>query len=276
MKATFLTLLVGLVSVGDNNAYSQQKIQASAIKRTIVAVFAHPDDEIAVSPLLAKYAAEGENVYLVIATDGQNGVTPHAKIPAGDSLKRVRKDELVCAAHQLQIHTPVMLQFVDGALSSMQNFELLHKQLDSIFSLLKPDVVLCWGPDGGYGHPDHRAVSNVVTEIYQEGKNEWPKRLFYSAFPTEAMKNLPPLKTFVGKWLSTAFHTTGEKFLSYRIPCGEKDMATARNSYACHKSQFQPDAMDEIFMIIQNAGNAIYLREPFTRSNQVKKHDLFK
>jgi hypothetical protein len=39
-------------------------------KRTLLAIFAHPDDEATVSPVLAKYAAEGVTVYLAVATDG--------------------------------------------------------------------------------------------------------------------------------------------------------------------------------------------------------------
>jgi hypothetical protein len=56
--------------------------------KVILAIFAHPDDEEWVAPVLAKYAEEGVSVYLVVATDGRFGVTPHAKIPAGDSWRR--------------------------------------------------------------------------------------------------------------------------------------------------------------------------------------------
>ncbi len=61
--------------------------------KTILAIFAHPDDETTVSPLLAKYAAEGAKVYIAVATDGRLGVTEHAQIPAGDSLASVRAGE---------------------------------------------------------------------------------------------------------------------------------------------------------------------------------------
>src|SRR5512146_1346015 len=65
--------------------------------KTILAVFAHPDDERIVGPLLAGYARSGVRTLLVIATDGRKGVTPHAHIPAGDSLARVRAGEARCA-----------------------------------------------------------------------------------------------------------------------------------------------------------------------------------
>jgi LmbE family N-acetylglucosaminyl deacetylase len=45
-------------------------------KPGILAVFAHPDDETTVSPLLAKYAAAGHPVRLVTITSGQKGTGP--------------------------------------------------------------------------------------------------------------------------------------------------------------------------------------------------------
>src|SRR6266550_4817140 len=54
--------------------------------RPVLAVFAHPDDERVVAPLLARLAREGREVHLVIATDGSKGVRPHAGIPAGPQL----------------------------------------------------------------------------------------------------------------------------------------------------------------------------------------------
>ena len=41
--------------------------------RTLVAVWAHADDEGPVAPILARYAREGVQVYMIIATDGAQG-----------------------------------------------------------------------------------------------------------------------------------------------------------------------------------------------------------
>ena len=48
-------------------------ILPGAPKRTVLAVFAHPDDESVVALLLAKYANEGHDVYLAVITSGQIG-----------------------------------------------------------------------------------------------------------------------------------------------------------------------------------------------------------
>lgn len=49
--------------------------------QTLVAIFAHPDDETLVAPALARYAREGVKVFLVIATDGRRGANAQARIP---------------------------------------------------------------------------------------------------------------------------------------------------------------------------------------------------
>jgi len=68
-----------------------------------MAVFAHPDDEFTISPLLAKYAKERHTIYLVIATKGELGVTEHAEIPACDTLALKRAGEAACSCEKLGI-----------------------------------------------------------------------------------------------------------------------------------------------------------------------------
>ena len=79
----------------------------------LLAIFAHPDDEATVSPVLAKYASEGVQVYLATATDGRLGVTAHAGIAAGDALVEARTKELQCAAEKLGIHPPIQFGLHD-------------------------------------------------------------------------------------------------------------------------------------------------------------------
>jgi hypothetical protein len=54
--------------------------------KTILAVFAHPDDEIFVGPLLSHYVRRGARVRLAIVTDGEKGASPRAGVPAGPEL----------------------------------------------------------------------------------------------------------------------------------------------------------------------------------------------
>src|SRR6476660_1048382 len=72
-------------------------------RRPIVAVFAHPDDERVIGPLLSRLAREGRETHLVIATDGAKGVRDFAKIPAGPELAAARTKEANCAAKRLGV-----------------------------------------------------------------------------------------------------------------------------------------------------------------------------
>ena len=120
--------------------------------KTLVAVFAHPDDEGAVSPVLARYAREGAQVYLIVATDGAAG-GQQTSVATGPDLARVRADEARCAADALGIRPPILLGFPDGRLGAyleepVRLFRLtqrLHEELQR----LRPDAVITWGPDGG-------------------------------------------------------------------------------------------------------------------------------
>src|SRR5688500_5194942 len=60
-------------------------VAAQGASKTLVAVFAHADDEGAAAPILARYAREGAPVYLVVATDGAQGGA-HTSIPRGPEL----------------------------------------------------------------------------------------------------------------------------------------------------------------------------------------------
>ncbi|HEX9130027.1 MAG TPA: PIG-L family deacetylase, partial [Gemmatimonadaceae bacterium] len=71
--------------------------------RPILAVFAHPDDERVIGPLLSKLAREARETHLVIATDGSKGVRDFAHIPAGPELAAARTKEANCAAKRLGV-----------------------------------------------------------------------------------------------------------------------------------------------------------------------------
>src|SRR3954467_13753736 len=127
--------------------------------KTLVAVFAHPDDESSAAPILARYAREGVQVHLIVATDGAAG-GQQTPLPAGPGLAKVRADEARCAADALGIKPPILLDFPDGKLGGYAEDPLrlfrLTARLQQELQRLRPDALITWGPDGGTGHPDHR------------------------------------------------------------------------------------------------------------------------
>jgi LmbE family N-acetylglucosaminyl deacetylase len=239
-------------------------------KKIIMAVFAHPDDEIDVMPLLSLYARKGNDVYLVIATNGEKGVAEHAMIPAGDTLARVRKGEAYCACQTMDIHDPILLGMNDGSLDEDFTGQPLHQKLDSIFRLYQPDVVITWGPEGGYGHMDHRLVHDVVTEIFQSGQLVKPKALYYSGIPMENFKELPDFQGKMTKLLKIIWKPVKKEYLTTRIKFDKVDIDRSIRAMYCHKSQFSPLEMIDIKYWMEKMNrDTVYLR-PFLPSTKIQ------
>ncbi len=239
--------------------------------KTLMAIFAHPDDEIAISPILAKYAKEGANIHLVFVTDGSKGVTEYANIPAGDSLAKVRSEEALCLTKTLGINPPILLNYTDGDLAEYENIYSLDDKINDLLIKHQPNVVITFGPGGEYGHSDHRMVSNIVTEVFQREASDTLKQLLYYGFPKEYKNNNLKLKSKVGNWFYENWKTTQKRFLTYRIPFNEEDLKLGYKASSCHKSQYTNETIDDLFGIIKLTDHVIYLR-PWNGSKEISNN----
>lgn len=221
--------------------------------RTLMAVFAHPDDERIVGPLLARYAREGHRVYLVIATDGSKGVTDHAGIPAGPGLAQVRAEEARCAADRLGIEPPILVGLEDAGLASFTSLGRLREELTRLLGTLRPDALLTIGPEGGTGHPDHRLVGNVVTEVVQSVAEAEPQALYYASLPAERMRNAPPARP--------AVTPIPERYLPVQVPFTPEDFDAARDAFDCHASQYTEEQRAAINRMLEHGfAGRVHLR----------------
>jgi LmbE family N-acetylglucosaminyl deacetylase len=211
--------------------------------RTLLAVFAHPDDEQVVAPLLARYAREGVRVVLAIATDGQKGVRAHAGIAAGEPLATARAAEARCACERLGIPPPVLMEIEDGALHAGPNATAAREHIVRLMAELTPQAVVTWGPDGVTGHTDHRMIGNLVTEVVQRGGKGVPSRLYYVGLPAERLAALPPPSASAGAGVPRDLAVVAERYLPVRIAYSEADARKAAESLACHKSQYTPEEL---------------------------------
>lgn len=218
-------------------------VHAQERSKTLIAVWAHADDETPIGPILARYAREGAQVYAIIATDGAQGGA-NTSIPRGPELARVRDDEARCSSQALGIHPPILLGFPDGALGNFAaDPSLLYRltdRLQSELQRLRPDAVITWGPDGGTGHPDHRLVSTVVTQLARAGAPGVPERLFYAYIPAEGFRPLNPARG------APPFVLPQPKFFSTRVAFTPADLVAARRAMACHKTQYSDDVVQRL------------------------------
>jgi len=202
--------------------------------KVILAVFAHPDDETMVGPVLARYAHEGVDVYLAYATDGQRGVNDFTHIPAGDQLGEARRKEAACAAHALGAQEPIFFGVMDGDLGAMtkplgKNIATVADGVQDLLNKLHPDAIVTWGPEGGYGHPDHRLVSDAVTQVVQASST--PYRLYYVELDADALKR--NAKAFLKE-----FYGIAPQYLTVHVSYTPGDLLVAEKAFQCHATQY--------------------------------------
>ena len=221
--------------------------------RPIVAIFAHPDDERVIGPLLSKLAREGRETHLVIATDGSKGVRDFAHIPAGPELAAARVKEANCAANRLRVRRLHIPGLPDGGLASFEVLGKLRSGLAAIIDSLKPAAIITFGPEGGTGHPDHRLVGDVTTQIVQSDARYANIDLLYASLPAERLRSAPKAEPTV--------NGVAEALLTVRVPFEERDLAAGREEFACHRTQYAPAEMDAVNKYLAHAWNGtVWLR----------------
>jgi LmbE family N-acetylglucosaminyl deacetylase len=126
--------------------------------RTVLAIFAHPDDEsIACGGTLARLADAGVRIVLLCASRGESGsISDPALVPDGD-LGRVREHELRQAAHVLGVAEVEVLNHPDGDLR-WADVQAFHNEIVAAIERFDPDAVITFGDDGLYWHLDHIGV----------------------------------------------------------------------------------------------------------------------
>ncbi len=236
-----------------NDVWSQKPHEG----KVILAVFAHPDDEGTVSPILAKYVREGAKVHLVIATDGRYGTNDYHDHEAGETLVATRKEEMKCAAEKLGVALTHLdyhdqLRSGEGYDGHVPHARALLKDIYNIVEEVRPDVLITWGPDGGSTHMDHRLVGASVTQVFLSKDWEKPMSLFFYGTPSE---NINDTENKILRGQSSTYLRTK---ISYTQP----DLEKAYNSIKCHYSQIDPAMTQEEYEKGKtNNGMFVYLRK---------------
>lgn len=171
---------------------------------TLLAVFAHPDDEaFSVGGTLTHYARKGVQVVLACATRGEAGkiTVPGMTV---DDLGQQREGELRAACQALEIGEPVFLDYHDSGRYertrhddplAMMNVNPLDVEvrLRALIEEVQPQVIVTFDPHGGYGHVDHLQIHRAtVAAFFSTGHlpGGGPQRLYYTALPHVAAEGL--------------------------------------------------------------------------------------
>lgn len=159
----------------------------------LFALFAHPDDEtFRCGGTLTLLARRGVRVQVVTATRGEGGSCGYPPVCAPEELGAVREAELGCACSALGLESPLVWDYADGALDSVDQDEAVERIL-ALICELQPRVLLTWPPHGLSGHPDHQAVSRWTTAAFRRAVADGidgPDALYHLAVPRSVAQTL--------------------------------------------------------------------------------------
>jgi LmbE family N-acetylglucosaminyl deacetylase len=157
--------------------------------RTILAIFAHPDDEsLACGGTIARAADAGARIVLLCASLGERGsISDPSLVPDGD-LGRVRADELRQAAEVLGIAEVRLFEHPDGNLRWADVPEL-HTEIVSAIRDCRPDAVITFAEDGLYWHVDHIGIHERTCTAVRSLQGDAPA-LYYVTMPKGAMRHV--------------------------------------------------------------------------------------
>jgi LmbE family N-acetylglucosaminyl deacetylase len=179
-------------------------VNGPASARRLLGFFAHPDDEVfCAGGTIARAVDAGAEVMIVSATRGEQGQIRDPTAATRPTLGVVRERELWAAAAELGAQHAQALDYRDGTL---QRYRFtLRAAVSDIMRQFDPDTVVTFGADGGYGHPDHVAISEVTTEAFQAlvGHHNRGQRLYHAVFP--------PRKTSMAEELARWITNSGQR-----------------------------------------------------------------
>lgn len=228
-----------------------------ALAPAVLGVFAHPDDEGSAAGSLARHAAAGLRAYVACATRG-DGVDAKIKDPTlatRETLGAVRSQELACTCERLGLEPPLFLGYQDGQLDEVPADEAAQA-VATLIRQLQPTIVITHGPEGGYGHPDHIAVSAFVTRAFDLAASPaarlgtaaqtlapWaPAKLYYTAIPRSYLERVPGFRDrradIRGQMLT--FVGVPDELITTEIDVHDW-LGKKVEALSCHRTQFEFD-----------------------------------
>ncbi len=189
-------------------------LKPTPARHTLLVVYAHPDDEsFGNAGTITRYTATGTAVHYVCATRGECGTVDSKFLDGYANVGELRTAEQLCAAEALGLSGVHFLGYRDsGMTGSADNehpnafikapFGQVVGQVVAAIRTLQPQVVLTFGPYGGYGHPDHIMSHKTALAAFQlagdptayaeqaeVGLAPWqPTKLYYPTFTNRFLK----------------------------------------------------------------------------------------
>lgn len=182
----------------------------------MVVLAAHPDDEsLGVGGLVARCAAAGAHVCVVVATDGRHS-HPGSRSHSPERLAVMRREEAIAAARAVGVvNPPVLLDLPDGALDADRLADALGPYLADA-----THVLTTWEHDG---HPDHEVCAQVTRQVLAGRRDvvHWQYPIWAWHWDDPAHPALPLVRL-------------------RGVPLDAEARRRKDDAIACHRSQYLP------------------------------------
>ncbi len=235
------------------------------MNRSILLVFAHPDDESSgVSGTVKKYTEQGVPVDLITATRGEKG--SRLDVPDDMETGAIRERELRAAAAIMGIRNIYLLGYMDAELYKADINEVAGKIAD-IMRQVEPEIVITFGPDGISGHTDHITMGKAATRAFKKlaAEGKAPRKLYYVTIAASALPDADEYGVATRPDKEIAIATDISRYFDTKI-----------KALSAHRSQ--QDARDLIEMFKEEEASGLRLKEylylAIPRSRR-KETDLF-
>ncbi|MBL7860769.1 MAG: PIG-L family deacetylase [Cyclobacteriaceae bacterium] len=226
-----------------------------ASQKKILVVVAHPDDETGFGAALAKQSRLGNKVTVVVAVDARNHTQFISAAP--DSVAKAKRRDVECSCGKLGVE-PLFYEFLsldrkhgarDGVRDAVETGVSFREKLKQTLLEVQPDLIITFGPDGEYGHPEHIIVGSLVTELLlREGwVSKYP--LYYFGWTRSQEAN-------GDGWVRYA----EDGYFNVVVNYTDEDEARAMESIRCYTSGFSPAEMNEMIEFERTRKNELYFR----------------
>lgn len=274
--------------------------------RRLLLSLAHPDDEsFGSGGLIARYVAEGAEVYYLCATNGDVGTVAPELLNGYNSVAELRLAELDKASAVLGFKKVFKLGYKD---SGMMNSDLnndpaclwqadhdeVTRRVVEVIREVQPQVVLTFNKYGGYGHPDHIKIQQATEEAFfkaadpqyvTNGQQPYaPQKLYYSNIPAIFIRFFVGMMRLQGKdprKVGTNKDMDMQAILDHIEPSHTKiDIRAYFNKWdeanACHVSQGGGRMFPlQRFLRVLNGTQALTRVYPKPAADKIDEHDLF-
>jgi len=205
------------------------------MSRTLLGVWAHPDDEAYTSAgLMAEFRARGDRVVIVTATLGERGTSdPDTWPPARLAIRR--HAELRNSLAALDVDELYLLGYEDGACETRDGTDTIAAHIARI----EPDVIVTFGPDGLTGHPDHLAICRWTTDAWAATRPS--ADLWYATLTPDFHRDWGHLNEQVGLFADQPEPPCTERAdLAHHIALSGKALDLKIAALRAHDSQTRP------------------------------------